>query len=431
MVLSRATLAPIIASNALYRRIAEKRGEIEAVQEMLLATRCQVGESDALTISFRGDSPPQVVKVTKDLAASMMTQARKYGAEQAQSTMEFLEVQLATSIKELSKAEQSLAGFLSTHPEFALETAAQSNQMGTAIRAEAREQQAVVRTPDPLSALQRHAERLQRRIQGASTPLPSVARVGASPSPPAVETSPQVIDAERDLKRAQETLVDRQAHFTEKHPDVAAARAQVKQAEQRLSSARYALLAIPTRAPEQSTTGTDSANAAGVAALDKLKSEARQVQMTINISRSAATGTRKDNVIDESALSESKGIVALETEWTALNREVVSTRERNDQIQRQLFKASLVFKVQTSGGGGQIIVVDEAYEPKKPVTRGKKTTGAVGFAVIVALGLLTTFMLALMDDRLYGSYDVKRYGIGSIAHVIPAATKHVKAESHV
>jgi uncharacterized protein involved in exopolysaccharide biosynthesis len=426
MVLSRATLAPIITSNALYRSIAEKRGEIEAEQEMLLATRCQVGESDALTISFRGDSPQQVVKVTKDLASSMITQARKYGAEQAQSTMDFLEVQLATSSKELSKAEQSLAEFLSTHPEFALETAAQSNQMGTAIRAGAREQ-AVVRTSDPLAALQRHAERLQRRIQDASTPLPSATRVGATPAPIAAETSPGVIDAERDYKRALETLADREAHFTEKHPDVVAARGRVKQAEQRLASARQALLAIPTLAPEQSTAGRDGATVAGSASLDKLKAELRQVQMTSNMARGAATGARKDSVIESSALSESKDIVALETEWTALNRDVASTRERNDQIQRQLFKASLMVKVQTSGDGGQIIVVDEAYEPRKPVTRGKKTTGAVGFIVVMALGLLTAFMLALMDDRLYGSYDVKRYGIGSIAHVIPAATKLVKA----
>jgi hypothetical protein len=145
--------------------------------------------------------------------------------------------------------------------------------------------------------------------------------------------------------------------------------------------------------------------------------------MTINMTRGTATETRKDNVVEESALSESKGIVALETEWTALNREVVSTRERNDQIQRQLFKAALVVKVQTSGGGGQIVVVDEAYEPRNPVTRGRKTTGAVGLAVVMALGLLTAFMLALMDDRLYADYDVRRYGIGPIAHVVPATTR--------
>jgi len=423
MVLSRATLSPIIASNALYRGIAEKRGEIEAVQEMLLATRCQTGESDALTISFRGESPQQVVKVTKDLAASMMTQARKYGAEQAQSTMDFLGVQLATSSKELSKAEQNLAEFLSTHPEFALETAAQANQMGTAIRAGAREQ-ALVRTSDPLAALQRHAGRLQRRIQGASTSVPGMPRVDSSPAP--VETSPGVINAERDLKRALEIAAERQAHFTEKHPDVVAAQAQIKRAEQRLDSARQALLAIPSLAPLQSTTTNYSTDAPGSASLDKLKSELRQTQMTINVTRGAASEVRKDNESEAATLSESKNIVALETEWTALNREVISTRERNDQIQRQLFKASLVAKVQTSGDGGQIIVVDQAYEPRKPVTRGKRTTGALGFAFVMVLGLLTAVTLALMDDRLYGSHDVKRYGIGPIAHMIPAPARYVK-----
>jgi uncharacterized protein involved in exopolysaccharide biosynthesis len=422
MVLSRATLGPIIAANTLYRSIAEKRGEIEAMQEMLLATRCQVGESDTLTISFRGDSPRQVVKVTKDLAASMIAQARMYGAEQAQSTMDFLEVQRVTSSKELSKAEQSLAEFLSTHPEFALETAAQSNQMGTAIRAEAREQ-AGARASDPIAALQRHAERLQWRIQTASSQLPSVAGVAPSPSPPVSENSPAVVDAELDLKRAFETLAERQARYTEKHPDVVAARVHAQQAERRLASARQAMLALPTPIKEHSTAIRDGASDEGSASLNKLKTELRQVQMTMNTTRGAATGSRKNNIAEESALTESKGIVALETEWTALNREVISTRERNDQIQRQLFKAALVVKVQTSGDGGRIVVVDEAYVPRNPVTRGRKTTGAVGLAVVMALGLLTTFMLALMDDRLYANYDVKRFGIGPIAHVVPAATK--------
>lgn len=414
MVLSRATLAPIIASNHLYRSLVETGGEIEAVEKMRQATRCQVADSDAITISFVGDSPQQVAKVVKDLVASAAEQVRQYSAEQSQSTVAFLEAQLVTSVKELSKSEQNLAAFLSAHPEFALEPTAQSSQMGTAIRAEAREQ-ATNKASDPLAALNRHAARLQRRIQDASKPQ---AAPNATPAP--VEAPPPTVaEAERNLKRAQETLADRVSHYTEKHPDVVAARSQLRIAEQRLVAARDAALIRPTPAPVQ----MPSPPPADSASIDKLKAELNQVQRMILSSRGTPTEVRKDGAAPDSAINESSGIVALETEWSSLNRDMLSARERNDQIQKQLFKASLLAKVQTSGGGGQITVIDEAIEPRRPVARGKRKTGAAGAALVMFFGLLTAFALALTDDRLYGRHDLKLHGIGPIAHVVPVVSK--------
>lgn len=419
--LSRATLLPIITSNGLYRDILERRDEIEAVEAMRRATRFVVADSDAVTIYFRGDSPQQVVKVVRDLVASTSEHALKYGVEQVESTVTFLQAQLTTAAKELSKAEQALAEFLSAHPEFALESATQTPQMGTAIRAEAREQ-ASTRSSDPLAALNRHAARLQRRIQDASKPqVQSSAPANLAPTTVA-ETPPTVAEAERNLKRAQDVLAERQSHYTEKHPDVVAARAQLRLAEQRLATARATVVAPPAPAPALAP--PTSAGPPDPASLDKLKAELNQVQRMMATARNAEA--RKDNDATDTAVSESGGIVAIETEWSSLNREVVAARERNDQIQKQLFKASLLAKVQTSGGGIQMSVVDEPYEPRRPVTRGKKTTGAIGAAMVMFLGLLTALVLALTDDRLFMRQDVKLHGIGPIIHVVPAVAKHVR-----
>ncbi|MGE5786408.1 MAG: GumC family protein [Myxococcales bacterium] len=418
--LSRATLTPIIAANGLYRDVVEKLGEIEAVERMRQDTRFIVAESDAITISYRGESPQQVVQVIKDLVASTTDQARTYSTEQSQSTVTFLEAQLASSTKELSKAEQSLAEFLSIHPEFALESAA--TQMGTAIRAgAAREQAASSKAGDPLAALNRQAARLQRRIQDASKPQPTTP-VG----PPMVDAPPpSVAEAERNLKRAQETLADRLSHYTDKHPDVVAARSQVRVAEQRLVAAREAARAPSLALPATQAPTAIASPAGDGASLDKLKAELNQVQRMILTAKGALPEARKDTTVTDTALNESSGIVELETEWSSLNREVFSARERNDQIQKQLFKASLLAKVRSSGGG-QIIVIDEAYVPRKPVTRGKKKTGAAGAGIVMFLGLLTAFVLALTDDRLYNRHDVRVHGIGPIAHTVPLVTRRVR-----
>lgn len=423
MLLSRNNLKPIIEKHGLYAKTVESQGLVEALEEMRLNTKCQVGEGDTVSITFQGQSGPQVFDVTKALADSMVEQARRYGAEQAESTQSFLQAQLETTVKELKAQEQSLAKFLALHPEFALETSLGPSTAGAAIRAGRADTQANAtggRPTDPVTTLRRHAERLQRRIKDAENP-------GATPAPiaqpprldPASEAAIQ--SAESSVSRARENLADKQAKYTAKHPDVVAAQSQLNGALAALAAAKAnakTLAPAPTSAPPV-TTKED---------IDKVRRELAQVEAAIARASKNPSGASASAVeTDLEATSESNSIVALETEWTTLNRDVSAARERNEAIERQLFRASIIAKVESSGGGSQVVVIDEAYEPVRPTRRGSKRTGAAGFAAMMALGVLCAIALAFLDDRVYDDQDVRSLGLGPLAHVIPADKSKGKA----
>ncbi|MCA9633463.1 MAG: hypothetical protein KC766_37695, partial [Myxococcales bacterium] len=180
MLLSRSNLKPIIEKYGLYAKTVESQGMVEALEEMRRNTKCQVGEGDTVTITFQGQGAQQVFDVTKALADSMVEQARKYRAEEAESTQSFLQAQLETTAKELKAQEQALAKFLALHPEFALETTMGPTTTGAAVRASRVDATAAAggtsRPSDPVTTLQRHAERLRRRIKEADSP-------GTAPAP--------------------------------------------------------------------------------------------------------------------------------------------------------------------------------------------------------------------------------------------------------
>ncbi len=416
MLLSRSNLKPIIEKYNLYPKTVESQGMVEALEEMRRNTKCQVGEGDTVTITYQADSAERVFEVTKALADSMVEQARKYRAEEAEGTQSFLQAQLETTGKELKAQEQALAKFLALHPEFALESNMGPTTTGAAVRASRADPQtgtSAGRPTDPVTTLRRHAERLQRRIKEAESP--GAAPVAPAPEPARLDPKSEaaIQSAESSVARARENLADKQSRYTAKHPDVVAAQAQLNAALGQLASAKANATTITpkTNAAPPPTTKEDIA---------KLKKELTQVEGAIARAMRGGAGASKDIEPDAETTSESNSIVALETEWTALNRDVNAARDRNEAIERQLFRASIVAKVESSGGGSQVVVIDEAYEPKRPSRRGAKRTGAAGFAAVMVLGALAALALAFLDDRVYDELDIRNLELGPLAHVIPA-----------
>lgn len=423
MALSRGTLLPIIVANGLLSSTLRNRGETAAVEELRSAVRVAISEGNTMTITYRGASPKEVFQVTKAVADAIVEKSSQLAAEQTNSALVFLENQLADSSKELLQAEQRYAEFLAQHPDYALRMDGKSTFAGIAALTGTRAQP-TRGWVDPAATLQSQAERLKVKIQEASRVI-----VPPENSPPAlperdlVESSPAMVEAERELRRAQEALLERQSRFTEKHPDVIAARATVARAQSRIASVRIAHVSKEraSAVPPSGMPGAESAAApGGLPSVAELQAQLRQVQAAIALNRNGASPGQKADSVRTSGLAGDDSVVMQETEWASINRSVALARERTEQLQRQLFKSSLVAKIQNSGSGRQMLVVDQAYEPKTPVARGSRRVGAVGFAAVMVLGLAIAVALVLMDDRLYGISELKRLGIGPIAQVVPA-----------
>jgi uncharacterized protein involved in exopolysaccharide biosynthesis len=406
MVLSRTQLEMIVKQAGLYPELVEERGLIDAVDEMRKHIAFRVQDGDTFGLSFEGDNPKMVQQVTERLADALLAENSKTHAEQAEVTKEFLDREKKRTEEELREKETALAQFLAKHPEFAKESTqgVGGNQAGTAIRA----QQAKTTAPkDPvLASLEREAQRLQERLGMPTAKKTATAFTG---DPVLVQAK---ADADADVRGAQRDLAEKTSQFTEEHPDVRAARARLKVAQEKLKRASDALAANIAAAQQKSVAKEEDE---GTIDRGALENELHRINEEI-----AAYKAKK---LKESAPSTGNWVVALETDWTRLNREVVDARERFQSLQDKQFKASMVETAAASGRTAQMVVVDPAFFPTHAAKPGRTVIAAAGFAISLALALALAVMLAIVDDRLYDRVDVERLSLLPLVGVVPRADK--------
>lgn len=405
MVLSRTRLEQIIAQFKLYPTLVEERGIIEAVDEMRTHIGFRVKDGDTFGLGFDGDEPKKVQQVTAKLADALIAENSKSHAEQAEVTKQFLDREKATTEAELKAKEKAQAEFLAKHPEFAKE-AAQANQAGTAIRAAAAQKGQTNKDP-ALASLEREAQRLQERL-GMPVAKKKKDEVQGDPTLVAAKA-----DADSDLRSAQRDLQDKQAQFTEEHPDVRAARIRVKQAEDKAKRAAAALAANIAALQQKNDLKQEDEGTIDRAALEN---ELKRIQGEI-----AAFNQRKRADTTPSTVTSS--VVALETEWTRLNREVADARERFGSLQDKEFKAAMVENAAATGNTSQMVIVDPAFVPTHAAKPGRTTIAGVGMAVSLLLSIAFAIGLALLDDRLYDRVDVERLNLLPLVGVVPRATR--------
>ena len=101
-------------------------------------------------------------------------------------------------------------------------------------------------------------------------------------------------------------------------------------------------------------------------------------------------------------------VVALETDWVRLNREVADARDRFQSLQDKEFKASMVESAEATGRTAQMVVIDPAFVPTHAAPPGRTMLMAAGLAATTVLAALFALGLAIVDDRIYDRVDIER-----------------------
>lgn len=389
MLLARAQLAKVIQEMGLYPRLVRSGHVAEAVEEMRLATGFKFDQSDVFVISYAGSSPEEAQRVTTRLTEILRDESARTRSEQARVTVAFIESEQKRTEAELNAKEAVLLRFLARHPEFAQEQVL----MGAHGRA-ARQPDASQSGPDPdgaaLAALRREEDRLRRQI---SSPGPSAVR---APQDPSFITARN--DAEAALRAAERTLADRRSNYTEQHPDVQAAIASLKLAQE---TYRRATEAATAREPAL------------------MRQRLEQVQQDIaafrRLSPRGRTGPRVAGVTAEAA----QQIVQLESEWTRLSREVAEARERAQQLDARHFTASIQANMATGGQVPQINVIDPASLPARPLGPSRSRVAILCLLVALTFGLGVALLSAASDDKVYDRTDLERSGLGPVLAEVP------------
>ena len=373
-LLARTQLAKIIEELGLYPKLVSAGRTSEAVNAMLLATSFKLGDGEIFVISHTADTPEEAQRVTARLTAVLIDENTTFRSSQAVVTREFLEAERKRNEADLAAKEAEHFRFLAKHPEFLQE----QGSSGGALRARAKPAD----DGTAIAALRR--EELRLRSQLASP--------GRAPVDPAVGAR----DAEAKLKAAQQNLATLRASYTDEHPDVRSAAARVQAAETAYRRASAALEA----------SGTAGAS-------PDLQAQLTLVQQEI---ASALQRSSPPDARDPLAASSDSAtrVVALETEWTRLNREVAEARERLAQLDSKQFTASMTLSTLMSGQAGRIVVIDPAFLPAGPVGMSDTRLFLMGLALTLLLSVGLATALSLLDDRIRDRVDVERLGLAPL-----------------
>jgi uncharacterized protein involved in exopolysaccharide biosynthesis len=406
LVLARPQLQKIIDKHKLYPALMAKNGPVEAVDEMRKSIVFKVREGDTFLLQYRAPDPELAQQITSELAATLMAEDERYRTTQAEVTRKFIAEEKARAAEDLRAKETELAGFLAKHPEFAQDQASAQGTGGAAVRA-AQKDKNRPSGDSAQSTLEREAARLRQRLDMPATPRPV--------RPP--ERDPRLVaakdEAERKLLAAQHDLQDKQSHLTDAHPDVIAAKQRVRDAEAGLRKAQQELASgelIMPAAPPASVEERPALQARLASVEGELSALKRR--------KAAAAGHAADTQSEVAA-----EIVGLETDWARISRDTAEARERYQQLESKEFVAQITASSEESGQASQMVVIDPAYRPEKPVGGGRLKVAIFGLIAGLIMAFGVALGCAIFDDRLYDKSDAEALDLAPLLVVVPRLHK--------
>jgi hypothetical protein len=414
MVTSRTRLAELIKSMKLYPGIVDNRGMVEAIDEMRRHIKVSMREGYTLDVSYDGETRDQAKDVLDRLLASVIDEDNQQRGREATDALTLLEKERRQADDNLKTREAALSGFLASHPQLAGEVGSTATSGGL-LRAAERDRAASVGTGD-VAALELQAAQIEESLNAAGArPPASPTEAAADPALVLAETR-----AEGELQAARVDLADKQTRFTNEHPDVKMAMRRVSLAESALKHAQAAVAA--SRTSPRPAAAPDAVAAPGesrVAALQRALAAVRQ-----QIAAVRGRGAPRVEVPKATG-----SMVAIDTEWTRLNREVTEATERQAQLQSKQFQAELASMLTSAGAGARLVIADHPFRPLRPIAGGRSKVAMAGGAGSLLLALLSMAAFALFDDHLYGAPDIQRVLDDCIVVVIPSIPKKLPPRS--
>jgi uncharacterized protein involved in exopolysaccharide biosynthesis len=400
---SHALLEKLISEFGLYADTVARMGMVPAVEEMQRHDlRFEGREGYTFRISFESIAPDLAQMVTARAGELLMRAQLDARAEETKETNLFLEGERARVEKELRKDEGDLALFVAQHPEVVEldglrggvlssdSPAADSASLGIEMQA--------------LQLRERLAQLRQPPSQPSQSPNAGAPR----------EVTEARLRAEAEVAAAQHELAERQAQFTEKHPDVKRAAARLASARANLRHLDESVTAATSRTPPAAIHPPTAAASTGE------PPEARVVQEQLELLekqvRAVRSHSRRPRLLGG---SDPVALARLRAQYTELERRARESRDHHDLLENRQFQAEMQALFATQAKRGDLVVVDPAYRPVVPVRSARLKIIAVGAAGTFFLAVVLSLLLVLRDDRLRHAADLRRFRLPALLCEVP------------
>ena len=359
-------------------------------------------DADAFSITFRGNNPQKVMRVTNGLATAFIDENLKVREAQAIGTSDFLEAELETTRKRLAEVEEQLKEY-------------RRNHMGE--------------LPEQLESNLRILDRLQTQLSDKEESLRN-ARVTLSAVSSQIQiqrqqaaagvaqATPQDIPEDQlNLTQMKEKLAALQSTYTERHPDVVRLKSQIAKMEAELANS-------PSTA---SSGGSSSAISSSVIAADPtLVSQRVQIGGVI---RSVEVEIAR---IQSQIVEYQKRIEATpkrEQELMTLRRDYENIQESYNSLLNRKLEAEIAVNMEKKQKGEQFRIIDPARLPERPISPDMRKLFLLAIAAGLGIGIGLIYLLEMIDTSLKRPDDFENaLGLAVLATVPRILRRRDKAK---
>ncbi len=376
-VTSRTSLEKIIKEFDLYHESLEKipiEDVIAKMREEDIRVSVQRNKGNVFSVSFQGEKPDQVMRVTNALASKFIEENLRVREERATETTAYIKDELRMGKEVLDKKEALTRDYkLKYYNEMPDQRESNMNR---------------------LNALQEQLQANQDRIHTLEqTRLLVSEQLARQRNRPRTATSDVISGAANDLAAERKHLQGLLVKYTPDHPAVKRSEKRIKQLEQEQDS-------LPAKA--RITTGQSGVATATATPLKGLKTTDFSIQLK-EIELNLKT-LRDENKNIRNQIKTYQGWIDAtpirEAEWTALTRDYNQLKSYYDTLLAQSLTAAAAESIEMRQKGSQFKLIDPAYLPEKPVEGNFLKI----IMVAMTLGLATGFGLVLGFDFMDTSF---------------------------
>ncbi len=393
VVISRNNLEKVINQFSLYEE-ARKRLPIEDVIEAMRKdiTIVPATRGDIFSVSFQGQDPDKVMKVTNALASLFIEENLKYRGERATETSKYTSEELQMAKKVMDEKEQLMRDYKVKYYNELPEQRASNMARLIALNDQSQRLQEAIQNLERTKIMAQEQVSMLRRLSAVSA-TSEMAQPGANAS------RLPLTDAERlqQLRRHYSTL---QIKYTERHPEVVRTKQLIEQlesrvgkeppAEQRTAAARIRGIA-----------GNSDAMEIGRQQIQLSEYEANLRQLRADLAALPAEIAKYQGWIEATPVREA--------EWNGLTRDYNEMRRHYDELVARNLQAQSTETLERKQKGSKFKIVDSARRPDKPFKPNflKIFLAAIGLGL--GLGFGCTFLLDFTDTSFKDAAEIEEY----------------------
>jgi polysaccharide chain length determinant protein (PEP-CTERM system associated) len=349
----------------------------DVVEQMRKDVDIQVIRSDAFRLSYTGDDPRRVLRVTERLASMTIDENVNERTLLAEGTNQFLAAQLDNARRLLVEQEKKLEAFRTRHAGELPSQAPANLQAAQNLQMQI---QAVV------ESLNRDRDRrmIASSLLSDLTAAADAQQVEVTDAP---NNTNRVMTAAEQLSAARAQLRAMEGRFTPEHPDVIRAKRRITELEQRVQTeSPLSPEAAPVSTPAQAIR----------------RNRMRDLQLEIeSLDRNIATKQAQEQKLRGLAAtyqSRVEMVPARETELAELTRDYETLQKVYSDLLAKNQESQVAANLERRQIGEQFKLIDPARLPEKPVSPNRILINLVGAASGLLFGVALVAFLEYRDD---------------------------------